>query len=460
MIRRGHWAAAAWAWRGVVLVSAALAAAAAPVTASAQAAPPVPTFEEAYQREGALLRAERDALQAELELARQNGEAQRREQTTEIERITAEIHALRAEVEQLGDEIDAMQAQALAGDDHAALFEATLDLARERLEERGREIGTAGTTADRLDAVVRAGIEEVRLDATIHTEEGSFYAPDGELVQGTVVRVGRVAALGAAPGAAGVLGWAPGGGLQVVDDGGSADAARRLAAGEQVGDIPLALLDPDGASSDRKTRRGLRAVARDGGPIAWIILVLGALGLGMVAERSIALLRRSNLHLERLPQVHQAVRDGDLARAAERCRGMGALSDVLLAVLSSPGGSREELETRAGEAVLRALPGLERSQWMLNVIVAASPLLGLLGTVTGMISTFDVISQVGTGDPEMLSGGISVALITTQLGLAVAVPLLLLKSATARWSARLRGAMQIEALALVRELRPREDRRG
>ena len=70
----------------------------------------------------------------------------------------------------------------------------------------------------------------------------------------------------------------------------------------------------------------------------------------------------------------------------------------------------------------------------MNVIatcVALCPLLGLLGTVTGMIATFDIITEFGTGDPKMLSGGISTALITTQLGLIVAIPAVLLGNAMA-----------------------------
>lgn len=459
MTRRLRSPSAPGSWRAAALVLAAIAVALLPLDSDAETALVVPTFEQAYERESALLRADRDALQAELERARESEAEQRQERTAEIDRLTDEVHGLRAEVGRLGDEIDAMRDVELVGEDHDVLLGATLDLARERLTERGREIGVGRTTAETLDTVVRAGIDEVRRGATIHVEDGSFFGPDGRMVHGSMVHVGRVAALGASPQAAGVLDWAPGAGLRVVDEDG-ASAARRLAAGEAVAGVPLVLLDPDGSSSTRRQRRGLRATARDGGPIAWVILALGALGLGLIVERTITLLRQSNLHRERLPRMRQAARDGDLARATELTRGMGALTGVLHAVLTAGEESREELETRAGEAVLRALPGLERSQWMLNVIVAASPLLGLLGTVTGMISTFDVISQVGTGDPEMLSGGISVALITTQLGLTVAVPLLLLKSATARWAARLSGTMQIEALALVRELRPREIRGG
>ena len=78
------------------------------------------------------------------------------------------------------------------------------------------------------------------------------------------------------------------------------------------------------------------------------------------------------------------------------------------------------------EALLAEQPRIERFGVPIMVIAAVAPLLGLLGTVTGMIGTFDVITQFGTGDPKMLSGGISEALVTTQMGLIVAIPMLLL----------------------------------
>ncbi|MFP4225112.1 MAG: MotA/TolQ/ExbB proton channel family protein, partial [Desulfobacterales bacterium] len=76
--------------------------------------------------------------------------------------------------------------------------------------------------------------------------------------------------------------------------------------------------------------------------------------------------------------------------------------------------------------VLRQVPRLERFIATLSILAAVAPLLGLLGTVTGMINTFQVITLFGTGDPKLMSGGISEALVTTQLGLAVAIPIMLL----------------------------------
>ncbi len=76
--------------------------------------------------------------------------------------------------------------------------------------------------------------------------------------------------------------------------------------------------------------------------------------------------------------------------------------------------------------MLRETPFIQRFGTQILVVAAVAPLLGLLGTVTGMIATFDIITEFGTGDPRMLSGGISEALITTELGLVVAIPTLLL----------------------------------
>ena len=86
------------------------------------------------------------------------------------------------------------------------------------------------------------------------------------------------------------------------------------------------------------------------------------------------------------------------------------------------------LAAKLDEVVATQAERLNRGLPTLAIFAAVSPLLGLLGTVTGMIETFQVITLFGAGDPRLMSGGISQALITTQLGLAVAIPLLLLHS--------------------------------
>ncbi|SDY36535.1 MotA/TolQ/ExbB proton channel family protein [Nitrosomonas halophila] len=90
--------------------------------------------------------------------------------------------------------------------------------------------------------------------------------------------------------------------------------------------------------------------------------------------------------------------------------------------------SSEVLATRLDEAVSQETSRLFFGLTALTVFAAVTPLMGLLGTVIGMIETFQSISLFGTGDPKLMAGGISYALVTTQLGLAVAIPLLLLQS--------------------------------
>ena len=84
----------------------------------------------------------------------------------------------------------------------------------------------------------------------------------------------------------------------------------------------------------------------------------------------------------------------------------------------------ELVQLKLDEAVLAEIPALERGNGLIKLFAATSPLLGLLGTVTGMILTFQAISLFGTGDPKLMAGGISQALMTTVLGLVVAIPLL------------------------------------
>ena len=99
---------------------------------------------------------------------------------------------------------------------------------------------------------------------------------------------------------------------------------------------------------------------------------------------------------------------------------------VLKVAGDNPGLDAESLELKLHEAVLKERPAIESGLNLLKIIAMVAPLLGLLGTVTGMIITFQMITLFGAGDPKAMAGGISQALITTVLGLVVAIPTVLL----------------------------------
>jgi biopolymer transport protein ExbB len=155
----------------------------------------------------------------------------------------------------------------------------------------------------------------------------------------------------------------------------------------------------------------LRERIDQGGVIALIILALGAIGV------LLSLWRAGYLGL-----VYLRIR-GQL-RTLDQPRSGNPLGRVLRAVEGVSLDEEELLQLKLDEAVLAEIPALERGNGVIKLLAATSPLLGLLGTVTGMILTFQAISLFGTGDPKLMAGGISQALVTTVLGLVVAIPLL------------------------------------
>ena len=129
--------------------------------------------------------------------------------------------------------------------------------------------------------------------------------------------------------------------------------------------------------------------------------------------------------------------------------GKNALGKVLTAYRDNSDASGEVLEAYLEEAILKEVPRLESGHALLKIIAAVAPLMGLLGTVTGMIITFQQITIFGAGDPKAMAGGISTALVTTVLGLCVAIPTVLLHTLV---HGRSKGIIQVieeESLGLV-----------
>lgn len=188
-----------------------------------------------------------------------------------------------------------------------------------------------------------------------------------------------------------------------------------------------------------------------GGPIVWPILVIFFFGLLIIVERSLFLVRK-HFDSERFM--------GNLSNAALRSNWLECESyctsslkkpvpRVIYAGLKSRVLKREELENILQEAILREIPPMERFLSTLGMLAVISPLLGLLGTVTGMIDTFHIITLHGTSDPRLMSGGISEALVTTMLGLGVAIPLMLAQTILNRSVEKEIGTMEEKAVALV-----------
>ncbi len=187
-----------------------------------------------------------------------------------------------------------------------------------------------------------------------------------------------------------------------------------------------------------------------GGPIVWPILAILVFGLLIVIERTVFLVRSHHRGPGPMATLRTRSAAGDWPGCIQACQAENKpVARVLAAGLAARNLSREDMENVLQEALLKEIPRLERFLSTLGMLAAIAPLLGLLGTVTGMINVFHVITLQGTSDPRLMSGGISEALVTTMLGLSVAIPLMLLHNILNRSVDRLVGDMEEQSVSLV-----------
>ncbi|HIE07644.1 MAG TPA: MotA/TolQ/ExbB proton channel family protein, partial [Desulfarculaceae bacterium] len=160
-----------------------------------------------------------------------------------------------------------------------------------------------------------------------------------------------------------------------------------------------------------------------GGYLMYPIILCSILTLAILFERLFAL-RRSRIIPEKfIIEVSDLVRQQRMEDALTQCRlNDSSISRILMAGISRYQRSRQQVKEAIEDIGRLEAANLERYLAILGTIAGIAPLLGLLGTVTGMIKAFSVISHAGIGNPQMLAGGISEALITTAAGLTVAIP--------------------------------------
>jgi biopolymer transport protein ExbB len=231
-----------------------------------------------------------------------------------------------------------------------------------------------------------------------------------------------------------------------------------LAAGREA-DVPLDVTQGD-AMRAAATRETLVEHLRKGGFVMFPLLAVGLAALLLMVEKTVALtgIRGGG---EAVAQAAEAVVAGRLDEARRAAGRLGRpLGPILRDGIEHAGEPAEHLEELLEERVLAVVPRLERHLQALAVLGAVAPLLGLLGTVTGMIHTFQRVTIFGSGDARMLSGGISEALVTTETGLVIAVPVLLVHAFLSRRVRVIVGELERSVAEFVHELKARAARRG
>ncbi len=343
--------------------------------------------------------------------ASQRGNNPLKKQTIEnAERIKQAQQVLLKKKQELGDIYSIYTA--MAGDFSAALQDSMVTAQKpERREKLDALLQTERLASmhdlEQLWLLVQ---EEMTESGKIVSYDGSVVTADGHVENRSVMRVGTFTA------------FSEGDFLRYIPETGELLELSRQPSGRHVREavafsdssrqlMPI-VVDPTGGSLMGLMTYvpTLQERIEQGGVIGYIIIGMGLLGLLMTLWRVLYLTVIHGAMKRQLARIDQPSNKNPLGRVLLSAVGFKAEDD--------------KIQYKLDEAVLAEIPRLERSHNLIKLLAAISPLLGLLGTVTGMIITFQAISLFGSGDPKLMAGGISQALVTTVLGLVVAIPLL------------------------------------
>mgnify|MGYP006283917287 CR=1 FL=1 len=410
---------------------------------------------EAYKKEYAFLEKQKRELDARLRRFRQQTGAERARAEKTIDSLSERVVALDEQASRLRENIEEAERAAQTNRDNRSLLDATFEQAGVSLADHGRDVTDreafqALADEEKVATLFRTTRDLLTELASVRSQEGSFFLPDGARTQGRLVLVGEIAAYGVSEEGSGVLAPAGGGDYKVWAPEPRPGLAEAMAAGDPPGTLGLFLYESLDKAVAEDVGDTVLEYIQSGGIVAWIIVVLGALAVLLILLRIFFLKRASTSTRFLVTPVGDLVRAGEREEALETCkRRHGSAARVVAAAVRNLDRDRGHLEDIIAEAILNESGRLERFGTLIIMIAAVSPLLGLLGTVTGMIATFEVITEFGTGDPKLLSGGISTALVTTQLGLMVAIPTLLIGNLLSAWGERIKDDVEKAALAVT-----------
>jgi biopolymer transport protein ExbB len=198
-----------------------------------------------------------------------------------------------------------------------------------------------------------------------------------------------------------------------------------------------------------------------GGLLMWPLLLCSIISLAIIAERFWSLQTKRIAPRNLVAQVWQWQKSGELdAQRMQQLRAGSPLGRILAAGLVNRQHEREVMKESIEEVGRHVVHELERFLNTLGTIAAITPLLGLLGTVIGMIKVFTVITSQGVGNPSVLAGGISEALLTTAAGLTVAIPTLMFYRYFQGKVDELVVTMEQEALKMVEVMHGQREQEG
>jgi len=389
----------------------------------------------------------------------------------QVQQKTAELEHLRrlrdntdVGLNRLRDQVEAIKAQNeyAAGllDEFVRTFETRIDYSETQLYSQAAEEARLAlddadmSQADRFNKqieVIGVAIERLEKLTGGYTFEGLALSPNGDIENGTFAVFGpsvyfassqselagvTVSKLNAAEAAIAVPGEDFQSGIREFVENGKGSIPADATLGKA---LKVAV-----------SKESLGDHLEKGGSVGVVILGLGAICLVLGAFKFFEVTAFKTATPEQVQAVINDIDEGNHTTAAQKAAAIpGAGGQLLTVAVEHASEKRGTLEEILYERILSVRPKLERFLAFMSLTAAAAPLLGLLGTVTGMIKTFNLITIFGTGDAKSLSTGISEALVTTELGLVVAIPALILHGLLSRMARQKLGDMEQIAVGFI-----------
>lgn len=309
----------------------------------------------------------------------------------------------------------------------------------EFLDQLAQSMGSSSKLTS-IEEIERLWFElqrEMTQNGKVHKFSREVTTANGEKQQSEVIRVGGFNLI------------SQGQYLEYLDETGSIAELRRqpssryMQSAQQLTDNPSQIvpfaLDPTGGSilSLLVQAPDTRERIEQGGVVGYVILGIGLIGLLIALQRFVVLFL-VGYKVKRQLKSDTASTNNPLGR-------------VMLVQQQNPDLDTETLELKLSESILSEVPKLSSKLTLIKIISVVAPLIGLLGTVTGMINTFQAITLFGTGDPKLMAGGISQALVTTVLGLVVAIPMVFIFALLNSRSRNIVNILQQQSAGIIAE---------
>lgn len=296
-------------------------------------------------------------------------------------------------------------------------------------------------------------VNEIKASGEVRLQQGTMVDRTGAPIETQILTIGNFTAAYRIGDEVGFLNYSPAGRKLFALSRLPASQIQNQIAGYMDGQNEAVPMDVSRGGALRQLTQHITFIQRvpQGGPIGWIIVALFAIGVLIVIERLLFFHRKRIDAESLLNRIETLATEHNWAACKETCAGQARkpLARVMLAGLDAYRLQREELENVLQEAILKEIPSLEHFLSTLGMLATIAPLLGLLGTVTGMINTFHVITQHGSADPRLMSSGISEALVTTMLGLIAAIPFMFAHTLLSRKADTTIAQMEEKAVTLV-----------